>query len=62
VIGQGVGQVAENVKSLVLLVKILLARQVVLATRAQMLDDAEVMAEVQRRFGAAALEPYICCK
>jgi hypothetical protein len=57
-IGQGVGQVAENVKAGVT-GKDPAGKTSRAATRAQMLDDAEVMAEVQRRFGAAALEPYI---
>ena len=56
--GRGVGQVAENVKAGVT-GKDPAGKTSRAATRAQMLDDAEVMAEVQRRFGAAALEPYI---
>lgn len=56
--GRGIGQVAENVKAGVT-GKDPAGKTSRAATRAQMLDDAEVMAEVQRRFGAAALEPYI---
>lgn len=58
ILGQGAGQVAENVKAGIT-GKDPAGKTSRAATRAQMLDDAEVMAEVQRRFGAAALEPYI---
>ena len=58
VIGQGVGQIAENTKAGIT-GKDPAGKTSRAATRAQMLDDAEVMAEVQRRFGAAALEPYL---
>jgi len=58
ILGQGVGQIAENTKAGIT-GKDPAGKTSRAATRAQMLDDAEVMAEVQRRFGAAALEPYI---
>lgn len=57
-IGQGAGQVAENVKAGIT-GKDPAGKTSRAATRAQMLDDAEVLAEIQRRFGAAALEPII---
>ena len=57
-IGRGVGQTAENVKAGIT-GKDPAGRTSRAATRAQVLDDAEVMAEVQRRFGAAALKPII---
>lgn len=55
--GAGMGQTAENVKAGIT-GKDPAGKTSRAATRAQMLDDAEVLAEVQRRFGAAALEPY----
>lgn len=57
-IGRGIGQTAENVKAGIT-GKDPAGRTSRAATRAQVLDDAEVMAEVQRRFGAAALKPII---
>ena len=58
VIGQGMGQMAENVKAGVT-GRDPAGKTSRAATRAQTLKDAEVLAEVQRRFGAAALEPII---
>ena len=57
-IGQGAGQVAENVKAGIT-GQDPAGKTSRAATRAQTLKDAEVLAEVQRRFGAAALEPII---
>ena len=57
-LGQGAGQVAENVKAGIT-GKDPAGKTSRAATRAQTLKDAEVLAEVQRRFGAAALEPII---
>ena len=60
-LGQGVGQVAENVKAGIT-GKDPAGKTSRAATRAQMLDDAEVMAEVQRRFGSAALQPILAAQ
>ena len=57
-IGSGLGQTAENVKAGIT-GKDPAGKTSRAATRAQTLKDAEVLAEVQRRFGAAALEPII---
>lgn len=57
-LGQGAGQVAENVKAGIT-GQDPAGKTSRAATRAQTLKDAEVLAEVQRRFGAAALEPII---
>ena len=58
ILGQGVGQIAENTKAGIT-GKDPAGKTSRAATRAQTLKDAEVLAEVQRRFGAAALEPII---
>lgn len=58
IIGTGLGQTAENVKAGIT-GKDPAGKTSRAATRAQMLDDAEVLAEVQRRFGAAALQPIV---
>ena len=58
ILGRGLGQTAENVKAGIT-GKDPAGRTSRAATRAQVLDDAEVMAEVQRRFGSAALQPII---
>ena len=57
-IGQGAGQIAENVKAGIT-GKDPAGKTSRAATRAQVLKDSEVLAEVQRRFGSAALEPII---
>ena len=57
-LGQGAGQIAENVKAGIT-GRDPAGKTSRAATRAQTLKDAEVLAEVQRRFGAAALEPII---
>ena len=57
-IGRGVGQTAENVKAGIT-GKDPAGKTSRAATRAQVLADGEVLAEVQRRFGAAALQPII---
>jgi len=57
-LGSGVGGMAENVKAGIT-GRDPAGKTSRSATRAQTLKDAEVLAEVQRRFGAAALEPII---
>ena len=60
-LGQGAGQVAENVKAGIT-GKDPAGKTSRAATRAQTLKDAEVLAEVQRRFGAAALQPILAAQ
>ena len=60
-IGAGVGQTAENVKAGIT-GKDPAGKTSRAATRAQTLKDAEVLAEVQRRFGAAALQPILAAQ
>ena len=61
IIGAGAGGMAENVKAGIT-GRDPAGKTSRSATRAQTLKDAEVLAEVQRRFGAAALEPILAAQ
>jgi len=61
IIGSGAGGMAENVKAGIT-GRDPAGKTSRSATRAQTLKDAEVLAEVQRRFGAAALEPILAAQ